>query len=845
MLKFLFMTEIFVSITGAGVTLAVILAERLLKNKFSHSFRYSLYLIALAAMLLPVCAFGSANVSEELQPAAVEVTDSGSTETAVTSADAPAPVAPESVETAVQAADYDTIMLEELFQKEENSPFPIRPEKKGLYILIAAGLWLAIAALLLIADLLINLWFKVKIFALSRPARAEKVRILEEVSAEMNMRRRIRLREFSGGMSPFITGIIFNTIYIPQDALADDLRLILRHEIMHCKRGDVLIKRLSELTAIVHFYNPFAHILKRRINKLCELSCDERAVDALDFGGKKEYTLAVLRMVRQNRFRIHGAAALGERKSNLAERVETIMRNKHYTKSNKIAARALLLAALMLSTVFAALVQAQNDADMPQAVYTTDRINLNALPCEQLRYGNSTFYSDIDTKGISASYSSVLGVTKLKISWNMQDISEFSKEFEEQKQLLMLYESSEEYVEDTENEEYTAPELNDLYELELTSVDAVFSSNYKSLVGKARISRNGEAVLEDVPVTVDALPGSSQYKYETMRTELTTDDITLDGVTFYLDIILRFENVTNDDRIEYQSVRYNFDKSLNTQTVLLENLVECRLPEDGWIVEDAKSMEIKYNPVSQRAEISLSVPYENNSFSMYLGAYDQAKVTEDSIRATFIYYPKIYSEMSAYERCKWLHDGVTLTVTGLSGDTGDYVEIASDDGSIYLKYEIGYIDPKGETYLKGTRDPSEFIVEGEDYFVGTPTEQENFDRYEHDRYYKRIVVDNDGKVIFVIPIELQMTAAVDAAADKLNDDDYDDGYFQAFSYENMVRLCYDENGNVIAQTGVLLDPVTWWVRAVLTPENCFADVEAYNTERGLSEGYSYWVATHY
>ncbi len=347
---------------------------------------------------------------------------------------------------------------------------------------------------------------------------------------------------------------------------------------------------------------------------------------------------------------------------------------------------------------------------------------------------------------------------------------------------------------------------------------------YQSLSGEATITRNGEILAENFPVVVSPLPNTGQYKYQTYRTYISVESLPIDGIKLDIGVDASFLQITNDDRIEYQSVSYNFNRSRDTKEVYLDKLVESKLPDD-FTIANADEQTVLFNAKTQRAQISAGgMDANDNMFSVFIDPYDNVTVTDDSIRGEFSVRHINDENISKFD---YLHSVLAdITVTGLSGGVGDFVEIKSDDGTIYMKYQIGE-KPKEKTYLVGTRDVSEFIAEGEDYFVGTPAEQEDFDRDDHDRYYKRIVVDDNGKVVFVIPIEDQMTAAINDAAAQLNDPDGDSSYFQTMSYNGMIRVKYDpETGTYSFRTGVLLDPVTWWVRSVLRPENCYVDIDA-------------------
>ena len=75
-------------------------------------------------------------------------------------------------------------------------------------------------------------------------------------------------------------------------------------------------------------------------------------------------------------------------------------------------------------------------------------------------------------------------------------------------------------------------------------------------------------------------------------------------------------------------------------------------------------------------------------------------------------------------------------------------------------------------------------------------------------------MDDEGKVIYVIPAELQMTEALNDAVAKM--DSGDTTYQTTMSYESMPGAL--ERYEAV----VLIARLTWWPKAILTKENCFA-----------------------
>lgn len=452
MLKFVFFTVLLMSAAGCCASVLILAFSKLFGEKLTYSARYYLGAAAVAVMLVPVLPLNQLPKTAELpvQVSNVQQDESAQQENNVLQTEGTAQEAennaemneqPETANEVVSSAaverdtelystNYENKRLDELFREFESSAFPIRASKMELYIAVFGVLWIFGAAAMAVRYIIGVVWFRTKIFCFSHPAPRGKRELLDELRKEFKIRRRIKLRVFMGDMSPFITGIFVNTVYIPSSADEEALRLVLRHELTHCKRFDLLYKGLTELAAILHFYNPFVYILKRYVDKYCELSCDELVVEDMDFEDRKRYTMAMLTMIKKSRYRLHGAAALGEKKSNLRERVEFIMRNKKYSKQTKILSRALIAAVLAVSALFGGLAQANNSAEPPKITYTSKSGSTNIFCNDELELNGVTYNFSLYGTDASGIFTDIPGYTRLYASFMAEQVSKITEEKE-------------------------------------------------------------------------------------------------------------------------------------------------------------------------------------------------------------------------------------------------------------------------------------------------------------------------------------------------------------------------------------------------------------------------------
>lgn len=100
--------------------------------------------------------------------------------------------------------------------------------------------------------------------------------------------------------SPLCMGLFRQEIYInSENREPSDMRLILKHELTHCKRRDLWFKALLLLARTMHFFNPFVHWMARLAERDMEYSCDVSVMQDCSLEERQAYSMAILRTVRE------------------------------------------------------------------------------------------------------------------------------------------------------------------------------------------------------------------------------------------------------------------------------------------------------------------------------------------------------------------------------------------------------------------------------------------------------------------------------------------------------------------------------------------------------------------
>jgi len=178
---------------------------------------------------------------------------------------------------------------------------------------------------------------------------------LESLKSEMGIIKPVSIYLCSCISSPMLIGIIKPKILMPTINLAkDELRFILKHELVHYKRKDLLYKLLVLLTTAIHWFNPIVYLSVRAINVLCETSCDSEVVNSTDTDTRQMYSETIIGVVKyQSKLKTALSTNFYGGKKGMKNRISSIM-----DMSKKRAGAFILCSVLMLTLGTGAVVTA-------------------------------------------------------------------------------------------------------------------------------------------------------------------------------------------------------------------------------------------------------------------------------------------------------------------------------------------------------------------------------------------------------------------------------------------------------------------------------------------------------
>lgn len=169
------------------------------------------------------------------------------------------------------------------------------------YSFMLMGMFVWIGAAVLIMLVRCGIYFYNR-HALMKCARCLEQDIPEELvqrlKQEFGIKRRVRIVRVSGKKKSLTMGAIRPVVFLQKNCRADELEYILRHEFIHIARGDLLIKMLMQLVCCVHWFNPLVYWMSGRLDRACEMSCDERVVRTMSEDEKTVYARLIIKSMK-------------------------------------------------------------------------------------------------------------------------------------------------------------------------------------------------------------------------------------------------------------------------------------------------------------------------------------------------------------------------------------------------------------------------------------------------------------------------------------------------------------------------------------------------------------------
>ncbi len=277
----IFLTYLGISATVGAVVLLILLASPLINRRYAAKWKYYIWIFLAIRLLIPLSGMYHNQPKSQPTAAVSEAVQAGG-----------AAVYRPIEEPRVQPRRFVVEIPVEATGQIAKTPdtTTVRPKLSVFDIVFSA--WIAGIIIFAAVPVLSVLHYKYRITHSGKMIEAgEEYEIFLRMKSSLRIKRNIRLIRYSKAASPMIIGFIKPALVLPCDEFStEDLQFIIRHELIHLKRGDVYIKLLCVLANAVHWFNPIVWIMRREASIDMELSCDEGVIKGKSSAVKRAYT---------------------------------------------------------------------------------------------------------------------------------------------------------------------------------------------------------------------------------------------------------------------------------------------------------------------------------------------------------------------------------------------------------------------------------------------------------------------------------------------------------------------------------------------------------------------------
>lgn len=488
------MTNMFLSFLGISISISfmiilLIILGPFLNRRYAAKWKYWIWIVLALRLLIPLGGNGwlhAAAVQSQRETLGSE----------------------EGERLSVGASDDGTILRRVVVEipTQMTTPIGMQPEKadSSISVLdIIAFVWLLGSLLSIAVHLISYVHYKCQIRIRGNVVEDRDVlRLLLRLKRELHMKCTVHIMEYEKTASPMVIGFFNPILVLPKEQCGmwnkdsrgegytwKELFFIMKHELIHLKRGDVFFKLLLVAAKAVHWFNPLVWLMQKEAEIDIELSCDERVTQGADYATRKAYTETLLSALHKQKTKktILSTYFYGG-KHIMKKRFKNILAKK--AKKNGV---VVLICTVVLTVILGTLVGCSiEEKDMENS-------SLN-LETEDIQKDESLSESVSDSSGTEPSNSDIPGETTSQALTNMETQTESFSSSNEKTQLASPSPSEEEIQPEGADLMYGDPVyLEDYYNT--PEGKAAIEADFADLAGEG-MSVSFFVVLDEIVVTV-------------------------------------------------------------------------------------------------------------------------------------------------------------------------------------------------------------------------------------------------------------------------------------------------------------------------------------------------------
>ena len=323
-----------ISLSMSAVIILMMVLKKPIKKKFTAGCRYILWSIIIIRLCIPI--------STNILPDFITI---------------PRDEVNQEVKESISVPSSEQVILQDEIPVTENTPNITLPtvneakhdegfELTGEHVTIALFTVWALGALVFVTVTVFNYISNVRMLNKSlKSADSETENRYIDICVSESIKRIPPLYISPIARSPMLYGFLRPKVVLPDmEFEGSNLDCILRHELVHYQRYDLIIKLLSLIANAIHWFNPVIYMATVQHSYEMELSCDEAALEMRSASERLDYGSSMLEIVK----RCKGVPALttgfNPRKKAVKERFESIVDQKRRKKGYLLVILALVAA---------------------------------------------------------------------------------------------------------------------------------------------------------------------------------------------------------------------------------------------------------------------------------------------------------------------------------------------------------------------------------------------------------------------------------------------------------------------------------------------------------------------
>ncbi len=468
------------------------------------------------------------------------------------------------------------------------------------------GIWAAVARIMLIMSVVkyITLTRKIRLLSIDDVSLSNTA---QRISRSMGLQRKFCIVYSQLVDVPFLCGLLHPMVVIPHQQYTDtELEMIIRHELTHLMREDILYKMLVYMAACAYWFNPLMWKMTKMADEDIEYACDEQTLSGKDHQFIADYAQCIISVInRQHSKQIFMTTAFGSERKSIMKRFSFIFSHNAKKQGGAVATLFVCLAVMAGSFVGCTSRAQQPETEpeqwaenrKPQYVYWADdsgRGNTRTLDFDDLLYESSTnkypqftgalpfqgMYKTVSNNVISVMYPDGSSEIRCRIP---------GCDHQNDNCVARLYHSSAEFFQ----------REGQLYYLQKDSYSnaAIYKLDTENMTEKQLVYDLGNITShDDCPIFVDTVYGDKVVLHTYVQTYiLSLSDLQIhmvvnrDGIYYYPEyfdfyngvILSVYHNFWQDDEGNYQQEHTLY--ALNLEDMSLEDFANVDMPAEAYL----------------------------------------------------------------------------------------------------------------------------------------------------------------------------------------------------------------------------------------------------------------------